>query len=131
MERALIALLLGSSSITNLIGTSLSWSIKNQHPSYPYILLTKVSGVRTYTHSGQDITVSSRVQFDLDAATNAEVISLRDAVRDLLSGYKDFNSGGWFQGIFLESERGEFEGAETIDDLYRISLDFMIIHKEK
>jgi hypothetical protein len=93
----------------------------------PYVVLTRVGGVRNYHFTGPSGYVESRVQIDCYGDTYDSVKSVASAILAILSGY----SGGDIQAIFVEGER-DLPAADTgeVNELFRKKLDLIVHHGE-
>lgn len=96
-------------------------------PSRPYIVLSRISGVRNYHTQGASGFVSSRVQIDIYGDTYVSVHDTAKAVVAAISGYR----GGTIQGVFIDSQR-DMTWLEQGDpnELHRLSLDAIVHHSE-
>lgn len=130
MEESLVALLLATAGITSLVSTRIYWTLKPQGAANPYIVLTRVSGVRDYTYQEPSRLIASRVQVDCYALTFGSAKAIARAVEVRLSGMKLTQGATVFEGAFTEGERDTFESEATPDKLFRTSLDFIIWHKQ-
>ena len=129
MEEDLIALLLATAGITSLVSTRIYWTQKQQGAANPYMVLTKVSRVVSYTYDDAVKLMPSRVQFDCYAITFGAAKNIARALEARISGMAETYGSTYFNGCFLDSERDSFEEAATPDKLFRTSLDFIIWHK--
>src|SRR5690606_579969 len=66
-------------------------------PQRPYVVLSRVSGVRGYHNQGDDGLVASRVQIDCFADTYIAALNTGNAVISTLTGYR----GGTIQAVFI------------------------------
>lgn len=119
MEVALRALLLP-------IAPRCYWGRAPQQPvpARPYVVLSRISGVRGYHMRGGDGVMQSRVQIDIYADSYAAAATLGAAIIGVLSGYR----GGVFRGIFIDSERDFGLEASDPGELHRRSIDVMAHH---
>lgn len=94
-------------------------------PARPYVVLSRVSGVRRYHNQGDDGLVASRVQIDVYADTYIAAGNTGDAIVSALSGYR----GGSIQGIFIDNRR-DLTGIDGSDpnELFRMSIDVIVRH---
>ena len=131
MEEALINFLLADTALTALLSGNINWVEGPQHV-YPTMVLTRISGVRGYTHAGADGLVVSRVQCDCDSAVGyAQAKLIARALRNRLSGYRGTWAGVEFQSCFIDGgDRDDFVDGQTPDNIYRTSVDYIITHKE-
>lgn len=93
----------------------------------PYVVLTRIDGIRNYHMTGPSGYVESRVQVDCYGDTYTSVKSTVIAILAILSGY----SGGDIQAIFVEGER-DMPAADTgeVTELFRKTLDLIVHHGE-
>lgn len=96
-------------------------------PARPYVVLSRVSGVRGYHNQGDDGLVASRVQIDVYGDTYIEAHNTGSAIISRLSGYR----GGTIQAVFIDSQRG-LTGIDGVDpdELFRLSIDVIVHHTE-
>jgi hypothetical protein len=96
-------------------------------PARPYVVLSRISGVRDYHASGASGYVVSRVQIDVYADTYAGTNTVMSAIVAALSGYR----GGTIQAVFIdnESDLTGIEGGDP-DELFRASVDVIVHHSE-
>ncbi len=129
MEQALVALMLADAGITALVSTRIQWVFGPQASTSPYIVMSRVSGVRDYSYQGPTTFIESRVQIDCWGLTYASTKEVARACETKLSGYRGIQGTTDFKGMFLENERDGFEDDQTPTRHFRVSLDFMILHK--
>jgi hypothetical protein len=127
MEEQLVALLLGAAGVTALVSDRIEWGVASQGLAAPYLVLQRIDGLRDYHMQGASGLVASRVQIDVYSEKYSTTKLIARAVIAALSGHR----GGMFQGIFLDGER-DLPAASPgeVTALLRISLDFMVHHKE-
>lgn len=118
-------------ALTTLLATVASgrryWVRAPQGATLPYAVLNLVSGVRDYHTQGPSGYVQSRVQCDCYGATYSAAKTTARTLRLAASGVRS----GDIQGIFIESERDlPAEDAGPVTNLFRISIDLIIHHKE-
>jgi hypothetical protein len=106
-----------------------------RNPPYPCIVYRLVSAPRGYTMQGQDGATPFRFQFDLMAATAAELWALQAAMLADLSGFKGIvpvSPPVRIQGIFADNETDSAEGELEAPGprVATKSMDFMIWTKE-
>lgn len=133
MEEAFTAYLLGSVTLTGIIGTRLTWSTRPQVDNTPACDMINVSSIPEYSDDGEDGLAFARIQIDSWAKTYALAKNASRAVTARLSngGTAKFVSGGFeFQGVFKEDEQDSFERGAAAEDLYRTRLDFTLLYKE-
>lgn len=115
--------------LTTLLATAAPrryWSRAPQTPPQrPYVVFSRVSGVRGYHNQGDDGLAASRVQIDVYADTYTSVHSTAASIISVLSGYR----GGSIQAVFVDSQR-DLTGIEGGDpnELFRLSIDVIVHH---
>lgn len=123
-------MLAGDAGVTAIASTRVGWGRRRQGSALPAVTLYRVSGAPTYAMEGPDGYVEARVQVDLFADTQAEVMALRDAVVLAASGYRGTVGTTAFQGVFVVREANFSDAGETdTARLARISIDFTIHHR--
>lgn len=122
MDEALFALLTGSTAITARVGSRVHWGMAPQGTALPALVLNIISGADTPHLTGTDGFWRYRVQIDCYGADRPSARLLSRDVINLLNGH----TGGWFNAVFLDTVREDFEDAAA-DRPTRISLDFNII----
>ena len=133
MEEALYALLAADAGITAALASTgnIFWIDRQQASGFPAMVMTRISGVRNYLHAGADGLVQSRVQFDCQSLAFLTTKTIVRALRNKLSGFSNINSGGIFQGCFIDGgDRDTFDDSPATDKVYRTSVDYLIFHKE-
>lgn len=131
MEEALVAKLLATSSITNLVSDRINWMDRQQGvPDLPALVLTRISQIGQVTNEGPDGLDETTIQFDCLGESFASALSLSRAVKSALVGAKFLQSSVRFQGVFHESERDSFEdlGERSPQRIYRVSVDLRLWH---
>lgn len=130
MEEQLIALLLGDAMLSGLVGNRIFWMKMEPNGSLPRIVLNVISDSADYNMNGVSGLRSSRVQIDCYGETYASAKSVSRAVDGVLSGYKGTSGAIKFDGIFLIDQRDAIEDDDAPDDLFGVSADYQIWHKE-
>ena len=130
MEEALSAYLLADAGLTVLVGNRVNWNARPQAQASPSVVLTRVGGTRDYTMAGASGLVESRIQVDCWGETFGSSIGVSRAVTAALSGLQTTIGGIRLHGSFIESERQSYEQGSGGEDFHRVSLDFIIWHKE-
>jgi hypothetical protein len=97
----------------------------------PYLVLSRVDGVRDYQMSGASGYVSSRVQIDVYGKTYTATKTAARAAVAALSGQSLTSTAGVVQGIFVDSERDlPAADAGEVTSLFRTSVDIIVHHEE-
>ena len=130
MEESFVALLLADAGTTALVGNRMNWNARPQGNALPAIVLTNVSRQTDYHSQGPSGYVQSRVQVDCYGATYGSSIALSRAVQARLSGLRMVQGGTHFLGVFVDSERQSYEEGSGGVWMHRVSIDFMVHHKE-
>lgn len=126
MEELLRARLAASSPLAVLVGSRIQWGLREQASGLPAVTLFKVSGGPLYSDEGEVGLDEHRVQVDCWAESYGDATAVAREVREQLSGYHDAN----FRYISLDAQRDLTEGgANQAVYEYRISMDFIIIHR--
>ena len=94
-----------------------------QAPIVPAVVFTEVAGDEDVALDGPTGASSRRVQVDSWAKTRAEATTLGLAVKAALAGHAGAAAGLDVQGVFLLSERWDFDSESVI---YRTSQDFEV-----
>jgi hypothetical protein len=86
---ALRAILLEDATIAAAVGERIYPVSAPDAPTYPFIVLTKATGLGEYDMAGDARIEQSRIQVDLEGAQGAsDLIALKTVVRRLLTGFK-------------------------------------------
>lgn len=130
MEEAFVALLLADAGTTALVGNRVNWNVRPQSAALPAIVLTNVSRQDDYHSQGPSGYVQSRVQVDCYGTTFGAAVGVSRAVKARLSGLRTVQGGTHFLGVFVDSERQSYEEGSGGVWMHRVSIDFMVHHKE-
>lgn len=125
-EKAVIQLLLGSSTVTNLVGNKVFPQSIEQGVKIPALVVTRISGAPLYADDGEVGLSSPRIQIDCYAKTYTETKALADIVRTLLSAFDGTVGGTVIQFATLEDERDDREAATASEFPFRIIQDFIV-----
>lgn len=131
MQEGLRALLLADSGVSTLVGTRVVWGERAQGSDYPAVVLNRISGAPYGAIAGPADLSLSRVQADCYALSLGGAVAVERAVVSCLNGYRGTSGTTEFGSIFLEAAR-DMPPSEAVGDErpFRISLDFMVHHKE-
>ena len=100
-----------------------------QGEPYPHLVLNRASLNPSYTMTGPNGFVQTRMQIDIYGNDWPSTFSTAQALRTLLSGFSGVIGATQFQGIFIDSVRDlPASDAGDVTQLYRISIDIMIHH---
>lgn len=112
--------------LAQVAGVAVDWGMNAQMTIGRRIVLTVVSGMQDMTQGGPDGLRSRRVQID---CYGPDYRAAKEIARDVIT-----TLGGWrdaaVAGCFLDAERDLSPDTGSGEILHRVSLDFMIHHKE-
>ena len=114
LETEIVQTLQNHPGMAALVVTRIYPMLMPQNPTLPAIVYQKISGPRSYSHSGDQNLTFTRYQFSCWAHTYAGAKALAAQLRDCLSGRKY----GVIRASFCVNE---------LDDYDPISKDFRII----
>jgi hypothetical protein len=115
--------LTGDAGVAAVAADRVYTEVLPQAGAVPAIVFTEVSGEDDIALDGPTGASARRVQVDSWGKTRADATALGLAVRAALAGHVGGAAGLDVQGVFLGSERWDFD-AETA--LYRTSQDFEV-----
>lgn len=127
IEQAILKELLADSGITGFIGERLYYVVAPQDVSNPYIVFSKVSGPREYSHDGASNLARPRFQFSCFATTYYEAKQIAEAIRSAIEAFSGTmgGAGGVEVGsCFCVNE------TDIHDVLFHVAVDYLIWHKE-
>ena len=126
MESALIAKLLASTAVTNLVSVRINWSRRPQGAALPAIVLHRIDGTPDVHHAGASGLVVSRVQVDCWGASYGSAKAVARAVETAITAQTFTQGATRFDVILIDSERDDSTDETT--PLFRTSLDLMVHH---
>jgi hypothetical protein len=126
MEAALIAKLLASTAVTNLVSVRINWSRRPQGAALPAIVLHRIDGTPDVHHAGASGLVVSRVQVDCWGASYGSAKAVARAVETAITAQTFTQGAVRFDVILIDSERDDSTDETT--PLFRTSLDLMVHH---
>lgn len=94
LQEAYRARLLANATLAGLV-TKIAWGGLPQKTLLPYLRLAKAGAGRAWTHSGPDATVSPRVQIDIYAANERDLIPITEALQAEMERLDRTTAGGW------------------------------------
>lgn len=127
MEESLRALLTSDATLADRLGANVYWNTIAQGATGDAVVMYLISGAGDYHLQGPDRLVSNRVQIDARAEVLTDAWAIGRAIKSRLSGYRGTESGTYFSGIFLLSERQNYENSGNgSQGFHRVSLDFQV-----
>ena len=130
MHQSLTSFLLADTTLSGLIDTRLAWKLMEPTAQTPRVILHTISQVSDYKMSGATGLRNTRIQVDCLGSTYAQAQTVASAVLSRLSGYRGVHGTTTFDGVFHDNTRDTFEDDDSPADLFGVSLDFTIWHKE-
>ena len=124
MENDFRAILAGSVALIARVGAQIYPVIYPQGVAGNAVRYSKVTGADALHMQGKDGLEVSVMQVDVRASKVAEVLAIRDALRDLLDAYSGIQGGTDFQLISLRDDRGVQFDTTGAQEFYTTSLDF-------
>lgn len=131
MEEELVAWLLGSSDLTDLVERRVTFNTRPQASGLPYASIFVVSNLPDVAMDGRTGIAQARVQIDCWAKTYLAAKTVARAVDGRLAAVKHNEPTGpqsiGLQGAFPAGARDSFESQTGgVGDIYRVSLDYII-----
>jgi len=129
VETALLTYLTGNAGLSALVASRIYAFHAPAAVTFPFITYQRVSTERFLTHDepANDL-AKPRIQFDIYSIKYEDALSVLDALRDALQGYRGTMSTMDVQGVLPALE-------QHIDlpdnDYYRITVDYLISHTEE
>lgn len=130
MHQSLTGLLLADAPLASLVEGRIFWKKMEPTAALPRVVLHTISREPDYNMNQASGLVSTRIQVDCLGETYASAQAVANAIVTLLSGYKGTTGTTKFDGIFMDSMRDALEEDDTPSDLFGVSLDFTLWHKE-
>jgi len=135
IEEAIVAILAGESSITDIIGSDpvrLYPMIIPQDAALPAIVYQQVSGHRDHTMDGPSGYTDSRYQIICWGATYSAAKGLFEAVRKFFDGYHGTSGTVTIQYVQFENEIDRYQRTPGVDviDAYGKQIDIKITFDE-
>jgi hypothetical protein len=125
IDEGLWNLLTTAPQVSTLCGTRIYPEVRPTNPVYPLIEMKEISGIgrQTWDTSGMQ---RDRYQFDCYAKTKGAAMNLRDAVRQVLNGYRGLLSDGTFlQNAWLINRLSSFSDDPRI---YCSTMEFYLLY---
>lgn len=126
MEKAFVALLLGSETVERLVGERIYPVTRPQGSPSPCIVYNGFAPEQVMTTTGRADLSGKRVQVTAYAKTYPEAKAIEAALNARLIGFAGVVDGVEFQGIFENGGAGDgFEHAAP-DRLFKVSTDYLV-----
>ena len=87
IEQAIMTYLMAQSGITGLVGTRIHYVQAPQDVEKPFLVVTKVSGIREHSHDGSSKLAHPRFQFSIFAETYSAAKAITSVLQAALQGY--------------------------------------------
>lgn len=129
MEEALVAHLLASAGLSSLVDDRVHLGKRPQGFGLPAVVLHRISGAEGVTLDGPDGLGEARIQVDCWAGGWLAAKEVARAVKAAVSGLNATVGDTKFQGVFVISERDDFDHAPP-EQLHRSSLDLQVWHAQ-
>ena len=130
IEQGLMTYLLAQTGITSYVGEQIYYVKADQDATAPYIVVTKVSGVREHSHDGGSHLAHPRFQISVFALKYGTAKTIATAIQTALQGYTGLMggvSGVTVQAVFYENETDTYEPDTS---LFQVITDYIIWHVE-
>jgi len=128
IEQGLMTYLLAQTGITSYVGERIYFVRAEQDVITPYIVITKISGVREHSHDGSSELAHPRFQITVFSTTYSSCKTIASAIQTALQGYTGtMGSEVTVQAVFYENETDLYE-SDT--DLFSVITDYIIWHVE-
>ena len=124
MENDFRAILAGDVKLIGLVGARITPVVYEQGVAGNAVRFSKVTGADALHMQGKDGLNVSVMQVDVRASKVAEVLAIRDALRELLDPYSGLQGGTDFLLISLRDDRGVQFDTTGAQEFYTTSLDF-------
>lgn len=130
IEQGLMTYLLAQSGITTYVGDRIYYARADQDVEAPYIVVTKVSGVREHSHDGGTGLAHPRFQLAVFGTTYSSCKTIAAAIQAALQGYSGTMGGAGgvsVDAVFYENETDLYESDTA---LFSVITDYIIWHHE-
>lgn len=129
---AIYSRLANDAAVTALVSTRIYPSSAPQDDVRPYLVLHEIVAIATNDYGGDIGFVNATMQVDCWADTYAAAKSLRNAVRDALSGWAGTAASVLVHGIHLLRQRDvtDFPRAAEEREIFGVQMDFRVLYRE-
>jgi|SRR6516225_13322 hypothetical protein len=131
VREAIVFWLNGIASLTSIIGSRIYWERPSQLSFYPCLMIE--SSGRTYGHnlSGADGVGAMTFKFTGLAITEAVAVSIIEALRNNMDGFRGMQNGVAVLVAFLDEENDDT--SQPIDGsdrwIYEVSAEYSVRHR--
>lgn len=122
IEQELAARLLGSTTLTALVGDRIEPVINSQDTALPALSYQRISAVTDYSHDGQS-GVTARIQLTALGSTYAQVCTVLAVCRKVVDGVRWAND--WVS--FVETEMDGYNAESRQAGVYVRRMDVMVV----
>lgn len=127
LESGLVSLLTADSGVSALVGSRVYPDKLPDSPTLPALTYQVASLTPRYAHSGDADLDTVRVQVNCWAVTRTTAVTVRDAVRTAVSGYRGTTGDGTvFDRVSIENQNYEID---TSLNQYAVITDLLITHR--
>lgn len=126
-EQAIAELLVADAAVAALVSTRVYFAHAPQNVALPFVVLSRISGIRSHVLGGTVSLVEARVQIDSYASTVTTARSIANAVRTEINGFRGTQSGVDLQSIQLIDEQ---DGLEGDSEIWRVTSDYKVWYQE-
>lgn len=135
-EQALMTYLLAQSGITSLLGTgddgenSIYFNRAPQDVNQPYIVISKISGLRVHSHDGSSELANPQFQLSIFANNYGTAKSIAAAIQTALQGYTGTMGGDGGVAVGHAIYQNEYETYERETELNHVIVEYEFMHEE-
>lgn len=130
LEEALLSRLANYGGLSALVVARIYPMILPQKPTLPAVTYQRIDGERESGMTQEHGMAHPRMQVDCWAATYSAAKAVATQVRGALQRWSGTVAGVTVLDSFLESDRDLYEPGTGGQDIFRVSLDFLIWHRE-
>jgi hypothetical protein len=126
-EQAIVELLVADATIASLVSTRVYYAHAPQNVALPFVVLSRISGIRDHVLGGTVSLVEARVQIDTFATSVLAARAIANAIREEINGFRGTQSGVDVQAIQLIDEA---DGLEGDSEIWRVTSDYKVWYQE-
>lgn len=130
IETAIQSALSADAGVAALVGDRIYYTRAIQDTAKPYIVFSKVGGVRMHTHQGAAGLVHARFQFSAFAETYIAAKNVQVEVQDVLQGFQGTLGGAGGVEVYTCHYENEIDFYEDDTRLYHVAADYMFWYSE-